>query len=155
MLLTKHFHKLSNSLLIITGLVAIIGLVDALYLSITHYTNNLVPCNFTHGCETVLKSSYSEIFGVPVAALGVIFYLVVLSTSIFFVQHKMFHWWLSIWGLLGFVSTLYFLYLQAFVLHSFCQYCLLSAITSTVIFVLLSVLYFIHKKKGDSNANQS
>ncbi len=147
----KHLRKISNTLLVLLGLSAIVGLIDSLYLTITHYTNALVPCNFTHGCETVLRSSYSEILGMPVAAFGVIFYIVVLSASIFFIQHKMFHWWLVIWGLIGFTSTLYLFYIQAFILHAFCQYCLLSAATSTTVFILSIMLYFMHNKKGESH----
>ena len=147
----KHLRKVSNTLLVVIGLTAIVGLIDSFYLTITHYTNALVPCSFTQGCETVLRSSYSEIFGLPVAGFGIVFYLVVLSASIFFIQHKTFHWWLAAWGLVGFTSTLYLFYVQAFALHAFCQYCLLSAFTSTTIFVLTSVLYFMHNKKGESN----
>lgn len=147
----KHLRKISNTLLVLLGLSAIVGLIDSLYLTITHYTNALVPCNFTHGCETVLRSSYSEILGMPVAAFGVIFYIVVLGASIFFIQHKMFHWWLVIWGLIGFASTLYLFYIQAFILHAFCQYCLLSAATSTTVFILSIMLYFMHNIKGESH----
>ncbi len=128
------------------GIVALAGLFDAMYLTVTHYTNALVPCNFTQACETVLTSSYSEILGVPIAALGMVFYTVVLSASIFFVQHKNYHWWLSAWGVIGLLSTIYLLYIQAFVLNAFCQYCLLSAFTSILIFVLTSVLYLSSKE---------
>ncbi len=149
MLLTKHSRRISSSLLAVTGLVAVIGLVDSLYLSVTHYTNALVPCSFTHGCETVLRSSYSEIFGIPVAAFGVIFYITVLSASVFFIQHKTYHWWLSVWGVIGFFSTVYLIYIQAFILHAYCQYCLLSALTSTSIAILGGMLYLTNKHKGE------
>lgn len=138
--------KTKNIILMLLGIVALAGLFDAMYLTVTHYTNALVPCNFTHACETVLTSSYSEILGVPIAALGMVFYTVVLSASIFFVQHKTYHWWLSAWGVIGLLSTIYLLYIQAFVLNAFCQYCLLSAFTSILIFVLTSVLYLSSKE---------
>lgn len=143
---TKPSQKLNRILLVFAALLSVVGLVDSLYLTVTHYTNALVPCNFTKGCDTVLQSSYSEIFGIPLASLGIIFYVVVLGASVFFIQHKKFHSWLSIWGFIGFGSSLYLLFIQAFVLKAFCQYCLLSALSSSLIFLITSVLYFNNRK---------
>jgi uncharacterized membrane protein len=142
----KHSQKLNRLLLLVVSLLSVVGFIDSLYLTITHYTNALVPCNFTQGCETVLRSSYSEIFGIPLASLGIVFYIVTLSSSIFFIQHNSFHKWLSIWGLVGFLSTLYLLFIQAFILRAFCQYCLLSALTSSLIFAITTVLYFKNRQ---------
>ncbi len=146
---TKPWPKQNSVLLWVLAAIGAVGLTDSLYLTITHYTNALVPCNFSHGCETVLKSQYSEIFGIPVAAFGVVFYFTTLVVSIFFANHRQYHWLLSVWGLIGFLSTLYLFYIQAFVLHAFCQYCLLSTLTSTLTFVITSLLYFINKHKED------
>lgn len=137
------------ALLLSMAIIASIGLIDAMYLTVTHYTNTLVPCNFTQSCETVLTSKYSEIFGFPVAGLGIIFYIVVLAGSVFFIQHRAFHWWLLVWSTTGLLSTFYLLYIQAYVLNAFCQYCLLSAITSTLIFILAGVLYFINNMQSE------
>ena len=147
----KQYRNLSRPLLVAAGLLSVAGLVDSLFLTVTHYTNALVLCSLTHGCETVLRSSYSEFFGIPIAVFGIIFYLGVLATSIFFVQNKEYHVWFSLWGVIGFMSTLYLLFIQAIILHAFCQYCLLSAATSTLIFTTTSVLYFIHNNKGEYN----
>ena len=148
----KNSQKLNRSLLLVVSLLSVVGLIDSLYLTVTHYTNASVPCNLTQGCETVLRSSYSEIFGIPLAALGIVFYIVSLGSSIFFIQHNKFYSWLSAWGVVGFLSTLYLLFIQAFVLRAFCQYCLLSALTSSLIFTITTVLYFKNRQpKGDLN----
>lgn len=141
--------RLRTVLLAVIAIVAIIGLFDAMYLTVTHYTNALVPCNFTQSCETVLTSQYSEILGLPIAALGMVFYVVVLAAAIFFLQHKRFHWWLLAWCTLGLLSTLYLLYIQALVLNAFCQYCLLSANTSILIFAMTGVLYLTNNKLSE------
>ncbi len=146
---TKPWPKQNSVLLWALAAISAVGLTDAIYLTITHFTNELVPCNFSHGCETVLKSQYAEIFGIPVAALGVIFYFTTLVISVFFANHHKYHWLLSVWGAVGFISTLYLFYLQAFVLHAFCQYCLLSALTSTLTFGITTLLYFTNKHKED------
>jgi uncharacterized membrane protein len=152
---TKPWPKANNILLWLLAATAAVGLTDAVYLTITHYTNTLVPCSFSHGCEIVLRSQYAEVFGIPVAALGVLFYSVVLIASIFFVTNKQYHWALSVWGLMGFVSTLYLLYIQAFVLHAYCQYCLLSTFSSTLTFIITAVLYYINKHKEKPHDNQT
>lgn len=132
-------------LLYIAGLISAVGLTDALYLTITHYTNALVPCSFSHGCETVLHSQYSEILGIPVAAMGIVFYIVALVLIVHFLRHKTYHWIFFAWTAIGLASTLYLFYIQAAVLHAFCQYCLLSAATSTSLFVIGAILQFRHK----------
>jgi uncharacterized membrane protein len=87
----KAHNPASKWLYIALGLTSIAGLVDATYLTITHYTKALVPCSVTHGCETVLRSSYAEVLGVPIAAFGIVFYLVVLVVSVqsYFSNHPL------------------------------------------------------------------
>ncbi len=147
----KHYLQINKVLLVIILIVSIIGVFDSLYLTITHYTQTLVPCSFTQGCETVLRSSYSEFFGIPLAIFGFIFYVVTLAASIFFLQHKTYHWWLSLWGLVGFFSSMYLLFVMGVVLRSFCQYCLLSTTTSTIIFVTTTAMFVVNKRRSLSN----
>lgn len=144
-----------RSTLIIVGLVlgaSLIGFVDASYLSIQHFRGVGVTCSVTRGCDTVLTSEYAEIAGVPTAVLGAIFYLSVLVMSILFfdtrrqVLLKLIAW-LSIPGML---VTLGLVYLQAFVIEAWCQYCLVSAFTSTFIFTLGMILLARTRSAGVS-----
>ena len=50
--------------------VAVIGLGIATYLTIVHYAGGAPVCAIAHGCETVQKSDYAKLAGVPVALLG-------------------------------------------------------------------------------------
>lgn len=145
----KAHNPASKWLYISLGLTSIAGLIDATYLTITHYTKALVPCSVTHGCETVLRSSYAEVLGVPIAAFGIVFYLVVLVVSVQSYFSNRYTPLLPLWAAIGFLSTLYLLYIQAFVLHAWCQYCLLSAATSTVIFGLGMVLWMVNNGKNN------
>ncbi len=52
--------------LIVLGL-AVIGLADAVYLTVKHYLGGSVPCSLTEGCDTVLTSNYAVFGGLPVA----------------------------------------------------------------------------------------
>lgn len=114
-----------------------LGFLDATYLTAQHYMNIIPPCSVVEGCEQVLTSQYAEIFGVPVALFGAIFYLTVfiLGIAFFDTGKKIFLKILTPITFLGFAATLYFMYLQAFVINYWCQYCIISAVTSTALFV--------------------
>lgn len=115
--------------------VAFLGMIDALYLTVMRGVH--VPCSISGGCNEVLTSSYSEVFGVPLSTIGIVFYLTVFSLAIMevFDVAKLTRWifWLSA---PGFLITLVLLYLQGYVIHHFCQYCLASATFVTTIFIL-------------------
>src|SRR5690348_14780226 len=60
-------------------ILSFLGFLDAAYLTILHYKNVIPPCSIAHGCETVLTSQYATLGPIPIALLGVFFYLVVLG----------------------------------------------------------------------------
>ena len=60
-------------------LVAFLGMVDALYLTLMRGQH--VPCSVTGGCNEVLTSSYSEVFGVPLSEIGLVFYFTVFCLA--------------------------------------------------------------------------
>jgi uncharacterized membrane protein len=97
-----------------------------------------VPCSILNGCETVLNSAYSTIGGVPLALLGVIFYLVVAVGLVYFLTsgRAAIFSGLLIWTGLGFLTSLYLVWLQVAEIKSLCLYCLISAATATVLFLL-------------------
>ena len=64
------------------ALLAFIGMVDALYLSIKRNAGP-IPCHITRGCTDVLTSKYSEVAGVPLSWVGLAFYLAILSLAVF------------------------------------------------------------------------
>lgn len=136
------------------GGLALVGLVDAAILTIEHYTRKGLPCTFTGGCERVLTSRFSEVAGQPIALLGVVFYGVVL----YMVVHSIINREplpkkiLLAWSSVGFVSSLGLTFIQAFIIKAWCQYCLFSALTSTLIFIF-AIIYWRknHIKKEQSN----
>ena len=58
---------------------ALIGLGDAVYLTVQHFTDEKVPCSLITGCEQVLTSEYAEISGIPTAAFGAIAYFLAFA----------------------------------------------------------------------------
>ena len=128
---------------LVAAVVALIGLVDSVYLTVKHYAGAKVPCSVISGCETVLTSEYAEIFGIPTAAFGAVAYFLAFSLAILaaYGNRKM---WLAFGGLVSvmFLFTLWLIYLQAFVIEAFCQFCLISAATSSILFILFLISKF-------------
>ena len=127
--------------MVITSLIlAFLGFLDATYLTIIHYKNIVPPCSIAHGCETVLFSKYATIFGIPIALLGVVFYLTMLILLGLFLQtkKKLFLSLALIFSSISIIVSIILVYLQAEVLHAFCQYCLTSEGINFLIF--LSIL---------------
>ncbi len=117
------------------ALVALIGLVDAVYLTVKHFRNEVVPCSLVEGCEKVLSSAYAEIGGVPIAAFGAVAYFLAFSLAVLAAYGNRMTWTLfRIQVTLMAAYTLWLLYLQAFVIGAFCQFCLISAATTLILF---------------------
>jgi len=122
----------------VAALVSLIGLADAIYLTIEHVTGQSVRCTITSGCSEVLSSPYAVVRGFPLALVGAVAYFTVfaLATLAAF-QYKLVDRLLTFIVLLMFLTTLWLLYLQAFVIRHFCQYCLLSALVTITLTVLI------------------
>ncbi len=128
---------------VVAAIAAITGLIDAAYLTVKHYANETVPCSLITGCEQVLTSSHAEMFGIPLAVYGAVAYFIAFSLAILTIFGNRKLWF--VFGLLAsvmFVYTLYLLYVQGFVIEAFCQFCLLSAISSTTLFITAAVSKF-------------
>ena len=122
------------------ALVAFIGMIDALYLSLKRNAGP-IPCHITRGCEDVLTSKYSALAGIPISWFGLAFYLTVLSLAVFAgfetgsPAGQPFKWIYMLSGLALIISGL-LVGVQAFILKAFCEYCLLSAVLVLTIFLL-------------------
>src|SRR6058998_4192636 len=119
---------------LIAALVSLIGLGDAIYLTVQDLTGQSLRCTIVSGCNEVLSSPYAHIGSFPLAALGAIAYFTVFSLSVLAAfRYPLAKSLLAILLAGMFATTLWLLYLQAFVIHHFCQYCLLSAAVTTVL----------------------
>lgn len=116
---------------------ALAGLADAVYLTVHHFTAEPVPCSIISGCETVLTSSYAEIGGIPLAAFGAAAYFAAFSLALLSAFGNRTAWTLfGIQSILMAAFTAWLIYLQAFVIGAFCQFCLISAATTFTMLVL-------------------
>lgn len=130
------------------ALVALAGLADAVYLTVHHITAEPVPCSLISGCETVLTSKYAEFQGIPLAAFGAVAYFVAFTLAILTAFGNRTLW--KVFGIqvvLMSVFTVWLLYLQAFVIGAFCQFCLISAVTTFTMLVIFLVSVFVRSKE--------
>jgi uncharacterized membrane protein len=127
---------------------SLIGFLDAVYLTTEDYLNQSVICILTSGCQNVLTSQYSQIFGVPLALFGVIYYLIIIFCSLSYLTNRnnLANYLLNYFTSVGFLVSLYLVYLQLFVIKAICFYCMISALTSTILFILSLYLILNHKK---------
>src|SRR5512143_1193390 len=71
----KTDQVLSGIMLILT----ILGAIDSLYLLVYKLTGNNRMCLGNGGCHNVNFSPYSEIYGIPISAIGLAAYLVMAA----------------------------------------------------------------------------
>jgi uncharacterized membrane protein len=125
-------------LYIIAALLALVGLAEATYLTALYLTGETAVCGGSASCSQVLGSTYARIAGIPVSGLGALAYFTVFSFATFaafgYARARAFF---SALVMLMLAVTLWLLYVQAFLIHAFCRYCLFSA---ALIFLLAAIV---------------
>ena len=130
------------------ALLSLVGLADSIYLTVEHLAGRAVQCTLTGGCDQVLKSVYATVGGVPLAALGAAAYFTVFSLAILavFGNRRAGNLMFYVVGLMLAVS-IYLFILQAFVLHAFCQFCLLSAAVTLLLAIIVTTERFYFRPR--------
>lgn len=127
------------------ALISLVGLADAVYLTVQHLAGRSVPCSVTGGCEEVLTSSYAVMAGIPLAAVGAAAYFTVFSlATLAAFGYRLPGTLLRPLVAVMVLVSLWLFYLQAFVIRAFCQFCLLSA----AITIMLMIVVLLAWKKG-------
>ncbi len=139
-----------NILFIVVAIVSLAGLADAAYLTVQALTGETTVCGGSPDCFRVLGSSYAKVAGKPVAAFGSLAYFSVFSFATFaafgYARARLF---LTLTVGVMFLATLWFLYVQAFVLHAYCRYCLFSA---AITFLLAGLVIALPPSQDASDA---
>lgn len=124
------------------ALLALVGLFVALYLWLHALGfGGAIKCGASGGCETVQTSPWAVFLGVPVAFYGVIGYFVVLVVALAALRPSALPQagWSKLLALLatiGFGFTLYLTYLELFVIHAICRWCVGSAVIITLLWIV-------------------
>jgi uncharacterized membrane protein len=111
--------------------VALIGLGIAVYLTVVHYSGGAPVCAIAHGCETVQKSRYASLAGVPVALLGALGYVGILVTLLR--DDESARMATAFLALLGFGFSAWLTFVEVDKLNAICIWCVGSAICMTIL----------------------
>ncbi len=128
--------------LMAVSVLSLVGLLISLYL--LAYSLGLtgpVMCGIGD-CEAVQTSPYSYIGPIPISGIGAVGYVVLLVLAFLglqprFARSRVVTLLLLGGSLFGVAVSAYLTYLEAFVIHAWCQWCVGSAVIITVIFILL------------------
>jgi uncharacterized membrane protein len=119
---------------------AILGILVSVYMTIFKLTENPNMCLGNGGCSTVNQSRYAEIYGIPVALVGVGGYLAIFLLLWMERRNALLteNGTLIVFGLalIGFLFTLYLIYVEVALIHALCPFCLTSQATMTILFIL-------------------
>ena len=123
-----------------SAVLSLIGLALATYLSVAYLSGAGVACGVSGGCGAVTTSEYSRFLGIPVALLGVGGYAVLLLGSLAALglpqPPALLRWGLAGIACAGFAFSAYLTATQAFLIGSYCVYCLTSASLMTALMAL-------------------
>ena len=140
----------------LTIALAIIGLLVSIYMTIFKLTDNQNMCIGSQGCSVVNASGYSEINGIPVAVFGVVGYITILALLFlenrpgFFQENGS----MLLFGvtLVGFLFTLWLVYVEVGLIKAYCPFCITSQLAMTLIFAFTVVRAIKQPYSGGLNA---
>ena len=95
-------------------IISFIGFLDSSYLTVQHYRGEPPSCAIFTGCETVASSKYAVVGPIPLALLGLLYYLAIFILTVAYFDTKKERLLLlaALLTIAGFLASLYFVYLQ-------------------------------------------
>jgi len=128
-------------------IVSILGIFDAGYISYEELSGGQVLCGAGFDCGKVLNSPWSHVGPLPLATLGLVYYVFILTLScIHFLELDLSqlipalklknHHLLLLFTSFGFLFSLYLVFLMGVIIKAWCFYCLMSALSSSLLFIL-------------------
>ena len=118
----------------------VIGLLVSIYMTIYKITDNHNMCLGNGGCSKVNSSVYSEVSGIPVAVIGAIGYAVILGLLLMERRNSFLksNGVMVVFGLalVGFLFTLYLIFVEIALIHALCPFCITSQVSMTIVFIV-------------------
>ena len=126
-------------------LLAISGLGLSAYLTYVHYNPGALVCS-GDGCSIVQLSKYSKMFGVPIALFGVMMFAVLIAGIVLRELRDDLVDLINTGMVMILVAAVlywaYLTYLEAYVIHAFCQWCVITSIVTIVLLVVESFRWY-------------
>ena len=124
-------------------ILSFIGFVASFYLYYAKTYNKKIYCISRHECDAVVKSKYGRTFGIENTLFGMLYYAMIFAYGLSFILNRNLFKDITVYYFIvgaSAASVLYSAYLtgvQAFVLKKWCDYCIISSITSVLILIVL------------------
>lgn len=132
-------------------ILSLVGLMLGTYVLQSFLRQSSIICFNGGGCEAVRKSSASWPFGIPVPAVGVTGYSILLILTFLRTVKEDIRLLKGILGMatFGIFFVTWFTYTELFVIHGVCTWCAVSAVNMYIIFglTLVSLKQISEKKK--------
>ena len=127
----------------IVFMLLILGIIDSIYLTIVHFHPGALFCPSIAGvinCHNVLTSAFSDVLGIPLAILGLVWFLVMMFIF-FYKPNKIIR---NIWLILGVGGILYSITAQI-IIKNICIYC--GVLDVLIALTVIMFIFFIYEKK--------
>ena len=124
------------------AIVALVGVGIAAYLTSVHYAHQAPICT-SGGCEKVQRSSYAELYGIPVAVLGLVAYVLLLAAVAWRGANAALSG--AFVALTGTAFSAYLLWAQLARIHAICIWC----VGNDAIIALVAVLCVVRLLSED------
>jgi uncharacterized membrane protein len=127
---------------IATLLLCVFGLGVSIYLTITHFSPHALVCvsNSTFNCEKVTTSPQSEVFGIPVAMLGLFYFVPMFALCLpagWRSADRRIHLARLVLSIVGVGMILYLLIAELFIIKAICLWCSSVHIVTFILFVIV------------------
>jgi len=122
---------------------SVLGLADAAYLTAEHFTQNVFagcPANTTFNCVKVTTSAQSHVFGIPVAVLGLAFFVFMVAVNSpwgWRARWPAVHWARVASVVVGMIFVIYLIYAELILINAICEYCTGVHILTFLLFGLI------------------
>ena len=133
---TTENSNCPSKLWLLIALIGFAGLAVTTYLTANALSHTEVGCSVS-GCNTVLGSKWSKIFGIPVSLFGMATYSVILLAALHAAQApiedlRARRIVAAVAGI-GVLASIYLSALEFFVIKAVCQYCVTSAVLVVIV----------------------
>lgn len=134
---------MNTQIYIIIAVLSFLGFVVSLFI----YSKTNKFCRKGENCDLVIGSKYGKIFGIDLSIYGVIYYLINLFLTII-IYFSLFSSYINIVPLvliltivLGFIFSLYLLYIQLFVIKKICKKCTVVFFVNLFLLIAVNFLF--------------
>lgn len=135
-------------------MLALVGLFVSVYLWLYHLGYYGVILCGTGSCEVVQTSKYANFLGIPVPALGTGWYLVMTVVGFMLAAGqaetsgpgKL----AAVFATGGLAFSVYLTAVELFILHAICWWCVVSAVLTVAIFVLVAPWRLLRRSAPES-----